>query len=141
MKYPIPRQTLVLVRTFRNHEQKVGEIVVPDMNKGCYCNAEVLAVGPGNTMLSGGPSETEDLQVGQLVWIRSHKMGGPGGQVKVMEGISLNIEGERNIALFEQSNILTILRQPGDWDRRDYDGEARTAEPDDDNGGSPVVIA
>lgn len=104
-----PRNTLVVVKLVEVAERKVGAITVPS-NNDCYCEAEVIAVGPGNVQAGGGRSETFDLYPGQRVWVKhKKKFVGPGGLAKYEdEGLPYR-DGDVLYHCFEQNSIIGIL--------------------------------
>jgi co-chaperonin GroES (HSP10) len=106
-----PRNTFILVDLIEQAERRVGAITVPT-NNDCYCEAEVIAVGPGNIAANGGRSETFDLKVGQRVFVK-HKarMQGPVGPVNELLGLLYEHEGKRYY-LFEQASVIGVVGEP-----------------------------
>ena len=112
----VPRNTLVVCKLIEKADRQVGKITVPT-NTDLYCEAEVLAVGPGSVSAEGGRSETFDLRPGQRVWVK-HKERRPmqGAMIGFDAGI-LYQQGEEKYYIFEQTNILGIIAEPvpADW--------------------------
>ena len=114
-----PRNTLVVLRLIEQKEKKVGKITLPTGNV-FYCEAEVVAVGPGTVGAAGGRSETFDLSVGQLVYVK-HKQPErnpqmPSGFSAVYAGTPFEENGV-NYYLFLETSIVGILAEAGKWDR------------------------
>lgn len=110
--YPKPRNTLVMVRELsRKPDEQVGRIILPESNSRMFMRAEIVALGPG--MATNGRDQTElhDLQVGQVVWIKSHSQRGP--TQFMPNGQQLTFEGE-TLWLFEQTEVMVILHEPGE---------------------------
>jgi co-chaperonin GroES (HSP10) len=106
-----PRNSLVVLRLIEKAEYKVGKITVPS-NSECYCEAEVVAVGPGCVSAEGGRSETFDLKPGQRVWVK-HKTKFHQGQMTRLEDAGLPYrDGEVTYHGFEQTSIIGILAEP-----------------------------
>jgi len=107
----------VLVRLIKHAEEKVGVIVVKT-DSDQFSEAEVLAVGPDCISAAGGESSTHDLKVGQRVLVQYQViMKGPDGlhRGKREQGLKLKetlVDGERDLYLFEQNNIMAIVAQP-----------------------------
>lgn len=131
-KIPQPRNTLVLVRELKTAEERVGSIVMPEMNGHNYITAEIVAFGPG--MATNGRDQTEmhDLRPGQRVWLKAYTQQQRGGQVlRFPNGVETKVNGEL-LWLFEQTEIMMILDQPGEWDRPQPPApETDEQEPDD----------
>jgi co-chaperonin GroES (HSP10) len=106
-----PRNSLVVVKLIEQAEKRVGAITVPT-NKDCFCEAEVIAVGPGIIQATGGRHENFDLKVGQRVFIK-HKsqVRGPMGITAELVGIEYR-DGNEKFYIFEQGNILGIVAEP-----------------------------
>lgn len=109
-----PRNTFVVVDLLEKSESKVGQITVPTSGDR-YCEAIVVAVGPGTSRVGAQTSETHDLRVGQRVWIQ-HKdpVNGPipGQPMLQLAGVMYRI-GDKSFYLFGEHRILAILSQPG----------------------------
>jgi co-chaperonin GroES (HSP10) len=106
-----PRNTLVVVKIIEQAERRIGNIVVPT-NADLYCEAEVIAVGPGNVSADGGRSETFDLHPGQRVWVKNKEQRpGQGNVLRFDAGISYTEAGEKFLFL-EQTSILGIIAEP-----------------------------
>lgn len=106
-----PRGTFTVLNLISQAERKVGQITVPT-NKDLFCEAEVLAVGPGSIAAGGGRSDTFDLKVGQRVLV-THKLPGRGemgGPVLKDSGIPYN-DGDQKYVLMEERYILGILAE------------------------------
>lgn len=112
-----PRNSVVILKLIEQAERQHGSIVVP-ANKECYCEAEVMAVGPGSVMAGGARSETFDLLVGQRVWVKhKEKRPGPGGLPTLNDcGIPYQ-DGGIMYHGFEQGSILGIIAEPGEAPR------------------------
>lgn len=106
------RNTLVALKLIEKADQKHGAIFV-NSNAECYCEAEVISVGPGNIQAEGGRSETADLYPGQRVLVQHKKKFNNGsGLVKyVDEGLPVRFEDETYL-LFEQTSVLAVLSEP-----------------------------
>lgn len=116
MHYFQPRNTLVLVRLIKKSEEKVGQIVVKTENDQ-FSEAEVMGIGPDCIAAAGGQSSTHDLKVGQRVLVQSQTIQpGPGGLPrKRSQGLELKESetgGQKDLFLFEQTNVMAILAQP-----------------------------
>lgn len=108
-----PRNTMVVVRLIEKADYKVGKITVPSNNE-CYCEAEVVAVGPGNQMAAGARSETFDLTPGQRVWVK-HKKRLSNGQLTRLEDEGLPYrDNDVLYYCFEQSSVIGVLAEPGE---------------------------
>lgn len=103
-----PRNTLVVVRLIEQATKTVGAIVVPT-NNDQYCEAEILAVGPGNVAAGGGRSETFDLKAGQYVWVKAREVRQVGNQFHKMELGTVYQSGEQKYMMIEQSTIFGII--------------------------------
>lgn len=112
-----PRNSIVIVKLIEQAERQHGSIVVP-ANKECYCEAEVMAIGPGNVSAAGGRSETFDLAVGQRVWVK-HKEKRPGqGGIPMLNDCGIPYQdGGITYHGFEQGSILGIIAEPGEAPR------------------------
>jgi len=114
-----PRNTLVLVRLVKHAEEKVGQIVVKT-DADQFCEAEVLDVGPDCVSAAGGQSSTHDLRPGQRVLVQYQVIiRGPDGIARGRreEGLKLKetlTGGDRDLYLFEQHNIMGILKEAPD---------------------------
>ncbi len=107
---PIPRNTLVLCRMLEVKERLHGSLVIPT-NSDLYCEAEIVAFGPGNVNATGARPETHDLRVGQRVLVKHQKIReAGGGLIKNKEGIEYERDGQKYM-IFEQGNVLAILSQ------------------------------
>lgn len=107
----VPRNTLVVLRLIETTEKTVGAVVVPTA-KDQYCEAEVMAVGPGTLSAAGGRSEIFDLKIGQRVFVKHKtKSRGPMGEILLDDGI-VYMDGDKKYMLFEQNNILGIIAEP-----------------------------
>ena len=107
-----PRNSLVVVKLIEQAEKKVGAITVPT-NADLYCEAEVIAVGPGNVSAAGGRSECFDLKPGQRVWVKYKEqkpMGG--GQVARFDAGIRYQDGDTYYYVFTQESILGIIAEP-----------------------------
>lgn len=105
-----PRGSFVVLKLIEKAERQHGKIVVPQ-NKECYCEAEVVAVGPGSVMSAGAVSETADLKAGQRVWVKHKAKNRPG----LLDDAGLQYQDEGvTYHVFEQSSIVGILAQPGE---------------------------
>jgi co-chaperonin GroES (HSP10) len=108
-----PRGLFVVLDLIAKAERKQGSITVPTHNDK-FCEAIVMAVGPGNSMAGGARPETFDLKVGQRVLV-THKMPGreelTGQQVLKPTGLPY-VDGEKTYTLIEERYILGILDQP-----------------------------
>lgn len=100
-----PRNNYVVLRLIDKVSQKQGSIIIP-ATRECFCEAEVIAVGPGNVAAEGGRPDTADLQPGQVVFV-NHKHPAPGNQL-VMSGIPYR-QGDFTYFLFNQSQIIGIV--------------------------------
>jgi co-chaperonin GroES (HSP10) len=105
-----PRNTLVVLRLITKSTRRVGQITVPTGND-LYTEAEVMAVGPGNVSAAGGRSETFDLAVGQLVFLK-HKSDSPRGKI---DQFVPYVHDGKTFAMVEQTQVLGILAEPGKW--------------------------
>ena len=111
-----PRNHLVVVKLIEQAEKQVGKIVIP-ANGEKYCEAEVVAVGPGTVAAEGGRSETFDLKPGQRVLIR-HKEAVPspkavGGFALESAGIPYRAPGSDELYyIFPQERIAGIIAGP-----------------------------
>ena len=117
-----PRNTLVSVRIIEKATRQVGAITVPSHND-LFAEAEVLAIGPGNVNAAGARSETFDLKVGQRVWIKHRTR----SQGQLMEAAIAYQTQEERYHLIEQTAILAIIAEPGQWLREsvtDQDAKA-----------------
>jgi co-chaperonin GroES (HSP10) len=115
---PKPRNTLLLVTTLKRGEEKVGDIIMPELNGKDYTLAKVEAVGPGTVVEDGVRSEMHDLKPGQRVFLQTHR--DLGGGRRIHEGIEVKHGGKRYV-LYEQSNVLTIVDEPGEWEEAESD--------------------
>lgn len=106
-----PRNSLVVLKLIELPERQVGKIVVPSQADQ-FCEAEVLAVGPGTVAAQGGVSETADLRVGQRVWVK-HKTRtkGPMGEMLVSTGIAYQ-QNDETFVMFEQTQIVAVIAEP-----------------------------
>jgi co-chaperonin GroES (HSP10) len=87
--------------------------VIPT-NGELYAEAEVVAVGPGNGTVAGGRSETFDLKVGQRVFLQHKRQGQSGRVITEMRASATTVEG-KTYFLYEQTSILGIVAEPGEW--------------------------
>lgn len=107
----IPRNSLVLVRLIEQTERQIGNIIVP-LNSEQFCEAEVIAVGPGTVAAQGGISETADLRPGQRVWVKHKtKANGPLGPQTVLAGMAYQ-QGNVTYHVFEQTQVIGIIAKP-----------------------------
>lgn len=108
-----PRNHLVVCKLIEQAEKQVGKIVIPS-NGEKYCEAEVVAVGPGTIAAEGGRSETHDLKPGQRVLIRHKELvPGPMGQQLESAGIPYRAPGSDELFyIFPQERIAGIIAQP-----------------------------
>jgi co-chaperonin GroES (HSP10) len=104
---PRPRNTLVLCQLMHQAERKVGGIAVPTTND-CYCEAEIVAVGPGVDRVGGARSDTYDLKPGQIVFAKHRRL--VSQQMKIYQecGIPITVDGRRYF-LMEEGDIGAIL--------------------------------
>lgn len=103
----------MILKLVEKAERQHGKIVVP-ANKECYCEAEVMAIGPGSVMAGGARSETFDLAVGQRVWVKHKEKRQGQGMVMLNDcGIPYQ-DGGITYHGFEQGSILGIIAEPGE---------------------------
>ena len=105
--YPRPRNTLVLCKLIPQSERKMGAISVPTA-QDCYCEAEVMEVGPGVSVAAGGRPSTFDLNPGQVVMVQYRRMANPTLKQYVDMGCPVVWQGEK-YHLYEESYIGAIL--------------------------------
>ena len=114
-----PRNTMVQVRLKKKAEERLGNIIVPNLGE-CFCEAEVLAVGQDTLSIESGERATRDLRVGQRVLVKTHTAFISNGQVRDRKPVGIELKetitNERDLYLFEQNDILAILAQPEDVD-------------------------
>lgn len=115
----VPRNTLVVLRLIETTEKKLGNGIVVPTAKDQYCDATVIAVGPGIISASGGRSDCFDLHPGQRVFVK-HKTKGRNqmGECLVDEGIPFT-DGEVKYMIFEQTNIMGVYREPSTFTSAD----------------------
>jgi co-chaperonin GroES (HSP10) len=100
-----PRNSLVVLRLIEKAVQQHGSLIIP-ATKENFCEAEVMAVGPGTVAAAGGISETIDLKPGQLVFV-NHKKPTQGGNT-VYAGIPYRLDG-KTYFIFEQTQVIGII--------------------------------
>lgn len=106
-----PRGTFVVLDLIEQAERKAGAITVPTFNDK-FCEAIVMAVGPGNSMAGGARAETFDLQVGQRVMVNHKTM--TRNQTAV-NGVSLELNGipyrngDKTYLMVEERFVIGIL--------------------------------
>lgn len=111
-----PRGTFVVVDLIEQAERMAGAITVPTL-KDKFCEATVMAVGPGNSMAGGARAETFDLQPGQKVMV-NHKT--PARNAAAVNGMSLELNGipyhddGKTYLMVEERFIVGILAPASD---------------------------
>lgn len=108
---PLMRNTHVLLRLIERQERTVGVIVIPT-GKDQYTEAEIIGVGPGMVQAEGGVSETHDLAIGQIVYVKHKDQTGPpspNGVVPLADrGIPYH-DGERKLFIVSEGSVIAIL--------------------------------
>lgn len=108
-----PRNTFVIVELIEQPERQVGKIVIPT-NSDLYCQAEVVAVGPGNINASGARSENHDLHPGQRVLVKYQEIRqAASGFAKNKTGTEYRTDDGKKYMIFEQMSIIAILHDGG----------------------------
>jgi co-chaperonin GroES (HSP10) len=85
----------------------MGAITVPTA-QDCYCEAEIIAVGPGVSRAGGARSDTFDLKVGMVVFVRYRRLANPQMKIYSDTGIPVIVDGEKYY-LIEESDLGAIL--------------------------------
>lgn len=109
-----PRNNFVILKLIEKSESRHGSIVVP-ANNDCYCEGEVMAIGPGSMMAGGARADTFDLAIGQRVWVK-HKEKRQSGDGRVMMidcGVPYQDAGV-SFHGFDEKSILGIIAEPGE---------------------------
>lgn len=113
---PQMRNTHVLIRLIERTERTVGVIVIPT-GKDQYTEAEIIGVGPGMVQAEGGVSETHDLAVGQVVYVKHKEQTGPAGPNGVSpladRGVPYH-DGERKLFIVGEGSVIAILAKSVD---------------------------
>ena len=110
-----PRNTLVLCLLMHQSERQVSGLAVPTTND-CYCEAEIIEVGPGVSRAGGARIDTFDLKAGQVVFVKYKRLVSQQMRVYSETGIAVTVNGKR-LFLMEESDIGAILFNT----RADYD--------------------
>lgn len=115
-----PRGNVVVLRLIIDAaERKEGGIIVPTKNDS-FCQAEVIAVGPGQILASGAVSDTGDLKEGQLVYVNHVQFANQGGKlVPQPRGVAYKFDG-KDYFLFSQECIVGIIADKFDGSSGDY---------------------
>lgn len=106
-----PRNHLVVVKLIEQVQKTVGKLVIPT-NGEKYCEAEIVAVGPGTIAAEGGRSETHDLKPGQRVLVRfkeivAQQVGPPALEIA---GIPYRV-GDVTYHVFPQERIVGVIAE------------------------------
>lgn len=112
-----PRNDWVVLRLIEKATQKHGSLVIPE-TKSQYCEAEVVAVGPGNVAAAGGRADTYDLKAGQLVFVQHKKPVNAAGLL-VYSGVPYRKDG-KTYFIFDQSSVVGILAETCDGVGEEY---------------------
>ena len=119
----IPRNGFVVCKLIERTSFNVGAIIVP-IGGEAFTEAEVVAVPAVST-------HTEDLKVGQVVWVQHKRPQRNGqGQPVLADAFIPYRTGNDSFAVFEESQIMGIIAN----NRADFDAvqrvnrEARTQE-------------
>jgi co-chaperonin GroES (HSP10) len=109
-----PRNTFVVLELIEKAERRVGKITVPTKND-MFCEAEVIAIGPGTCLAAGAQSELRDLKIGQRVWVKAKSLArsSVGGVSAQYDGIEY-LDGDRKLYVFEQNSIVAIIAEAQD---------------------------
>lgn len=107
-----PRGNFVLAQIVEQVERKVGGITMP-AGEDCYCEAEIVAVGPGNILAAGALPDTHDLKPGQRVWLNHRRAREGAGGLRSFHPMGITyIQDGKTFFLFDQMSILGIIAQP-----------------------------
>lgn len=121
-----PRNTLVTVAEIqdRNRTTDTG-IVIPSQTGNEYKQCEVIAVGPGMITEPNEMNPARDLKPGQLVLVKlKHQRRLDPNHVSLEPiGVGFQSDDGRNLALVEQSQVVGIIAEPGDWDQAAGDSD------------------
>ena len=111
-----PRNTFCVLELIEKTERRVGKITVPSKND-MFCEAEVIAVGPGTCLAAGARSELHDLKAGQRVWVKAKSLSrdpsSVGGVQSRHDGIEY-FDGDRKLYVYEQNSIVAIIAEASD---------------------------
>lgn len=102
-----PRNNFVVLRLIERATKTHKTLIIP-ATKENYCEAEVIAVGPGVIAAEGGRADTYDLKVGQLVFLQHKKEVQRG--VFVYAGIPYRTE-DKSYFVYDQSSIVGIVAE------------------------------
>lgn len=131
---PRPRNTLVLCQLMHQAERKVGGIAVPTTND-CYCEAEVIQVGAGIDRVGGARSDTYDLKIGQIVFVKHRRLVSQQMKIYQESGIPITVDGQRYF-LMEESDIGAILFDT----RAEYEAYVTEQNLKDAAAGKPLLL-
>lgn len=104
-----PRQAFVLVRKVKLPQE--GGLIIPDDSYGKWALGEIVAVGPGNSCVSGPDYmvDTKDLEPGMLVLMETGKSAQPmRGREAQDFTMPFTVNGEK-LLMINQSAIAGIV--------------------------------
>lgn len=94
-----PIADYVLLRGRRGAEKTIGGLVIPESVRDRAVLAEVIAVGPGKWLEEAGRYQKPELQPGDVA-------------VLVRWGVNRDIDGDPDLLLIRESEILAIVEDP-----------------------------
>lgn len=106
-----PRNSLVVVELIQKAERQVGKLTIPT-NGDLFCEAEVIAVGPGTQEALGHRPSTFDLRPGQRVLVKYQDVRQTGAQQYQKNKVGVEYRhGDRTYHLFDQLYVLAVLAE------------------------------
>lgn len=104
-----PRNDGVIVRLLKKQEERVGTLHLPTTNNE-YCEALILAVGPGEIAAAGARVSTFDLTAGQRVLVKYQTaVRSPDGMIRGFRPEGLRLDRSDDVYFFPELNVLAIF--------------------------------